>query len=120
MIFSKIEDKNRRSFLNAILGVNSVDNLGNYLGVPSEFSRNKSKKFGPILHKIGKVLQSWKRSLFSVAGKEILIKAVGLAIPSYIMSVFKTPKGVCEEIMRKYANFWWGSSAEKKKLHWCR
>lgn len=68
--------------------------------------RNKTKNFGFIMNKVEKVLQGWKRSLFSVAGKEILIKGVGLAIPSYVMSVFKIPKRICEEIKRNFAQFW--------------
>jgi hypothetical protein len=34
----------------------------------------------------------------SVAAKEILIKAVAQALPTYIMSVFKLPLGVCDDM----------------------
>lgn len=87
--------------------------------MPSSFSRSKTTDFGFVVNKVGKALQGWKRSMFSVPGKEILIKSVGLVIPSYIMSVFKLPKRLYEEITRFFSQFWWGSLEEKRKLHWC-
>ncbi|XP_022131662.1 uncharacterized protein LOC111004787 [Momordica charantia] len=63
-------------------------------------------------------MQGWKRSFFSVGGKEVLIKSVGQAIPAYAMSVFRLPKGFCEEVSQMFARFWWGSSNDTKKLHW--
>ncbi|KAK9288200.1 hypothetical protein L1049_016649 [Liquidambar formosana] len=36
--------------------------------------------------------------MFSQAGKEILIKAVAMALPSYVMSSFKLPVGLCNDL----------------------
>lgn len=55
---------------------------------------------------------------FSIAGKAILInkkKSIGQAIPSYVMSILKFPKKLCDEITKKFARFWWGSKDNKKK-----
>ncbi|MDO7987362.1 reverse transcriptase domain-containing protein, partial [Sweet potato little leaf phytoplasma] len=92
ILFSNKVNNDRKVFLSSILGVRNVTDFGNYLGVPSVFSRSKSKDFSYILDRIWKVVQGWKRSLFSIAGKEILIKSIGQAIPSYAMSVFQFPK----------------------------
>lgn len=54
----------------------------------------------------------------SRAGKEILIKAVVQAIPSYMMSIFKIPNGVIDDIHSMLARFWWGSTTNAKKNHW--
>ncbi|KAL9448448.1 hypothetical protein AB3S75_015852 [Citrus x aurantiifolia] len=36
------------------------------------------------------------------------------------MSVFKIPLGLCEDIQRAVARFWWGTSREKNGIHWAR
>lgn len=40
------------------------------------------------------------------------------AIPMYAMSLFKIPVGLCKDIEKLVANFWWGSSKDKNNLHW--
>ncbi|KAH9800659.1 hypothetical protein KPL71_000753 [Citrus sinensis] len=57
---------------------------------------------------------------FSSGGKEILIKAVAQAVPAYAISVFKLPKGLCEDIQKAIAKFWWGSKKDRHKIHWLR
>lgn len=98
--FSKRVSGDKKDFLSNILGVKKVDDFGKYLGIPSMLTKNKTKNFGYVMDKIWKSLQGWKRSLFSIAGKEILITNVGQAIRSYVMSVFKFPKKLCDEIIR--------------------
>lgn len=50
----------------------------------------------------------------------MLIKAVAQAIPVYTMSVFKLPKGLCDDIQKAIARFWWGSKEDKNGIHWVR
>ena len=56
--------------------------------------------------------------MLSVRGKEILIKAVVQAIPTYIMSCFQLPKGLCEDLERMERNFWWGQRDKEAKMAW--
>jgi hypothetical protein len=59
----------------------------------------------------------WKTKLLSQAGKEILLKAMVQAIPTYSMSIFLIPKELCKEINKMMQKFWWGNKCEKK-IHW--
>ncbi|XP_021717912.1 uncharacterized protein LOC110685694 [Chenopodium quinoa] len=58
--------------------------------------------------------------LLSTPGKEVLIKVVAQAIPTYMMSIFKLPDGLIEVIHAMLARFWWGSTDTANKLHWQR
>jgi hypothetical protein len=40
------------------------------------------------------------------------------AIPTYAMSVFKFPAGLCAEICSLANRFWWGQRGDSKKIHW--
>ena len=41
----------------------------------------------------------------SQGGKEIFIKAVAQSLPTYIMSIFKLPTAVCDDLTRMVRNF---------------
>ena len=47
----------------------------------------------------------WKEKLLTHAGKEVLIKSVAQAVPSYTMSCFLLPKKLCEELTRMIGQF---------------
>ena len=57
----------------------------------------KQSTFNDIKEKLGRKLSGWKEKMLSKVGKEILIKAVALAIPTYTMSCFKLPDTLCDE-----------------------
>ncbi|XP_027175089.1 uncharacterized protein LOC113774685 [Coffea eugenioides] len=48
-------------------------------------------------------LKGWKEKLLSQAGKEVLLKAVIMALPTYVMSACLLPKAVCKEICSEMA-----------------
>lgn len=50
------------------------------------------------------------------AGKEILIKVVNQAIPTYNMSVSMFPKALCREINSLMLRFWWGQKETESKI----
>lgn len=56
--------------------------------------------------------------MLSRVGKEVLIKAVVQAIPTYAMSCFKLPTGLCKDISGLIRQFWWGFSSAKRGIYW--
>ena len=54
----------------------------------------------------------------SAGGKEVLIKSVAQAIPTYSMACFKLPRGLCKHIDGMVRNFWWGSKEGKRRTNW--
>ena len=50
--------------------------------------------------------------------REVLIKTVAQAIPTYAISIFKLPKSTCDNINSLLANYWWGQTKEERKIHW--
>lgn len=68
--------------------------------------------------KVWKRVQGWSDRPLSRAGKEVLIKSVAQAIPTYIMSCFQLPDGICEKMRAIVSNYWWGFEGGKKKMHW--
>jgi hypothetical protein len=89
-----------------------------YLGLPTPEGRMHRDRFQNLQGRLTKRILQWDDGLLSQAAKEILIKAVGQSIPTYLMSVFKLPFSVCDDLTRMIRNYWWGSKKGKRKTHW--
>ena len=76
-----------------------------YLGLPPVVGKPKYNSFRNIKERVWKRISNWKNSFLSLAGKEVLIKAIIQAIPTYYMSAFKLPNKLCKEIAAQMAKF---------------
>ncbi|KAL5553514.1 hypothetical protein UlMin_040915 [Ulmus minor] len=103
-----------------LFGVRLVDCHDKYLGLSTFVGRCKLDLFNFIKSRVWNNVKGWNSSLFSQAGKEILIKVVLQAIPSYAMSCFKLPKKLIKDIHRLISQFWWGLNTGHKKIHWAK
>jgi exonuclease III len=118
IIFSKKVDHNIKEEIKNILPMQEVNHFSKYLGQPTYIGRAKSQVFSYILDRVGKKLKGWKEKNLSFAGRATLIKAVAQAIPTYLMSIYLIPKGLCHKMESMISNFWWGSNVDSKKIHW--
>lgn len=89
-----------------------------YLGFPSFWGKSKAEAYSFIIEKTMCKLQGWKLKRLCQGGKEIMIKSVAQAIPTYAMSCFLLPKKLCDKLNTCVSNFWWKGDPESKGIHW--
>ena len=118
LFFSKNTPSSTRSTILTMFGTSSSTQFEKYLGLPPIMGRSKRRAFNEIKDRIWKRLQGWKEKLLSQADREILIKAVIQAIPSYAMCCFRFPASLCDEICSMANRFWWGQRGDARKIHW--
>jgi ribonuclease HI len=118
VFFSRNISKEAQEDLSRIMGVRHVLGTGNYLGLPSLIGRKKKETFSYIKDRIWKRINSWRGRALSKAGKEVMIKSVLQAIPSYVMSIYLLPDSTVKEIERMINSFWWGGGTNNKGIKW--
>ena len=108
LFFSKCTLIETKHDIKVALGVSKIMQYERYMGLPSFVGRGKKASFNYIKEKIWKKLQGWKGKLLSQARREVLLKSIIQAIPTYFMCCFKLPIGLCNEIEALIKKFWWG------------
>ena len=98
IFFSKSTLEEIKDHIKEALGVPEIRQYEKYLGLPSLVGKNKKASFNYIKERVWKKMQGWKEKLLSQAGREILIKAMVQAIPTYTTSYFNLLVGLCVEI----------------------
>jgi ribonuclease HI len=101
-------------------GIPSTQRYDKYLGLPAIVGKSRRQAFKSIKDRVWRRLNDWKLKLLSQAGKEVLLKAVIQAIPTYSMSIFLLPKGLCSEINSMMQKFWWGNQENGSHIHWMK
>ena len=91
-----------------LLGVLEIKQYEKYLGLPAIVGKNRRASLNYIKDRVWNKLQRWKEKLLSQAKKEVLLKAVVQAIPTFAMGCFKLPVGLCRDIEMFIWKFWWG------------
>lgn len=102
--------------LKNVLSVGRDDFEAKYLGLPTPDGRMHNGKFQNLQERLAKRILLWGNQ--SQGGKEVLIKAVAQALPTYIMGVFKLPFELCDDLTRMMGSYWWGAENGKRKTHW--
>jgi hypothetical protein len=118
ILFSRHVREDIRDSIHQILPMQRVNHFSKYLGLPAHIGRSKNQIFQFIQDRVWKKLKGWKERNLSFAGRVTLIKSVAQAIPTYFMSCFLLPKGLCDKIESQICNFRWESNVDKRKIHW--
>lgn len=89
-----------------------------YLGLPTAVGRSKAEAFEFMPARIKGVICSWSGREASSAGREVLIKSMAQSVPIYFMSCFLLSKITCKKMRTAISNYWWGGSADNRRMHW--
>ena len=108
LYFSKTTSREVQDQVKQRLGVEIVRHHEKYLGLPPLVGRGKRKAFNRIKDQVGRKIAGWKGKLLSNVGREILIKVVAQATPTYTISIFKLLDSLCKDLNSMMGNFWWG------------
>jgi len=104
--------------INNILEVQQQVFEPKYHGLPVPEGRVHKGQFETLQDRLRKRLIDWSEQYVSVGNKEILIKAVVQSIPTYVMSVFRLPASVCDDLTKMMRQYWWGVENGKRKMAW--
>ena len=75
-----------------------MENCETYLGLHMVGGKSKVDTFKGLHERITKKVMGWKEKFISKAGREILIKSIAQAIPTYTVGIFKIPKALCDTL----------------------
>ena len=105
--FEKLIPSQRREAIKGLLGIEQTGGEGIYLGLPESFGGSKVSILSYLKERMRQRVQGWQTRFLSPSGKEVLLKAVAMALPTYTMSCFLLPKTVCRKIASIMSDFWW-------------
>lgn len=114
--FSKWVPIQTREAIKLILHVPNETLSEKYLGFPTEVGRLKNGTFRFLKDRLWARIQGWIEKCLFTSGKEVLMKSVAQAIPTFSMSCFKLPRGLCEHLNGKIRKFWWDSKKGERKV----
>lgn len=101
----------------AKLGVQEIQNLGKYLGMPMQIGRSKVTTFAFLLDRVEQRMQGWSNWYLSKAGKGklLLLKTAAQAIPNSWMSLFFIPNEVVRGLSKKWTRFGGGMEMQREE-----
>lgn len=118
MFFSKNLQPRAQEEICKELGNLKVVKQGKYLRLPMVITKSKQQIFSKVKEAISQKIQNWKNKFLSGAGKEVMLKAVAFAMPSYVTLAFRLLKVLCKWISSQMAQYWWNNSKNNQSMHW--
>ncbi|XP_010463221.1 PREDICTED: uncharacterized protein LOC104743884 [Camelina sativa] len=94
--FGHMVDVDNKTELQGVLGITNLGRMGSYLGLPESLGRSKTKVFSFVRDRLQGWTNGWSARLLSKGGKEMMIKSVATAVPTFVMSCFWLPKTIID------------------------
>lgn len=79
----------------------------------------KKEAFQNFRDRLKKRIDNWSTRFLSQGGKEIFIKAILQAIPTFTMACFLLPSSLCKDLESIISRYWWQKGHGKRGIHWC-
>lgn len=107
VFFSCNTVQKERTMICTLLGFLESSEETIYLELPNIVGRNKKVVFGYLKNCLPERIKGWDKKYLSKGGKELLLKTVSRALPSYAMSIFILPKQLQSEMESLMCKYWW-------------
>lgn len=102
-----------------ILQMEEADENCRYLGLPNMMQKSKVATLAFLKDKVRRRTLTWDGKIISQGGKEILVKSIVQALPTYAMSVFLLPLEITKDFERCISRFWWNSKKNDSRcIYW--
>ncbi|XP_010468796.1 PREDICTED: uncharacterized protein LOC104748915 [Camelina sativa] len=111
-------DEVTKAEMQGVLGITNLGGMGSYLGLPESLGGAKTKVFAFVRDRMQSRTNGWTAKLLSKGGREVMIKSVATAVPTFVMSCFRLPKTITSKLTSAVANFWWSSNGQTGGMHW--
>ncbi|XP_023634285.1 uncharacterized protein LOC111829426 [Capsella rubella] len=92
--------------------------MGLYLGLPESFGGAKTQFFSFVRDRLQTHINGWSAKFLSKGGKEVMIKSVAAALPTYVMSCLRLPKSITAKLTCAVAKFCWSTNGQSGGMHW--
>lgn len=111
LLFSAKTSISQKTQYGNMLGMETVERMDNYLGLPLYVGKNKTNAFRFLVDRLANKIKGGSKRLLSRGGKEVFSKAV-LQSLTYPFSVFMLPRGIIDSLEDKAYRLWWESKKQ--------
>ncbi|XP_010666689.2 uncharacterized protein LOC104883828 [Beta vulgaris subsp. vulgaris] len=100
-----------------LLGMETRDSLGTYLGAPIDFQGSRVQTFTHLLDKASSRITSWSDCSLSQPAKVIIINSILIGALMHYLAVFRVPQTITNKLDGLFATFFW-KDFHGKGIHW--